>query len=123
MKKSAYYKKIDNIRKKAINASANVISAPAQIKSKYISARADSETKTIKNARKYKGMPDFIDGKPSEGYKARFMAQVVKDKIKKRNEKADKKKKVKKAAKRVPKFKGRKPRLRKLKKVGGIAKK
>jgi len=87
MRKKTFQNKLNTIRKKAINATANVLSAPAQAKSAYVKSRSDYEVKIIKNARKYEGMPDFINGSPSEGYKARLMAEVVKDKIRKRNAK------------------------------------
>lgn len=87
MKKSTYYKKIDNIRKKAINATANVISAPARAKASYVKKRSDNEVKILKNARNSKGAPKFYKGKPTEAFKYKTAAEVVRRNIKKRNKK------------------------------------
>lgn len=88
MKKDTYFKKVDAIRKKAINTVANVISAPAQIKSKYIQNRADREVNIIKKARAYDNASDWNnDGTPSNAAFARADAAKVKEKILKRNAK------------------------------------
>jgi len=81
MKKTTLLNKMDKIRKKAINATANVISGPAQIKSALVQRRAKKETNIIKRARAYD------DDTRDEAVFARTDARIVKDKIAKRSKK------------------------------------
>jgi len=57
MKKNTFYKKIDSIRNKAINATATAIAAPKILKSKRIQGIVKSEISAIKEARGYKDAP------------------------------------------------------------------
>lgn len=67
------------------NVTATAISAPSVIRSKMREREADQDVKTIKNARMYDNASDWNnDGSPSDAQKARFSAQMVKDKLKKR---------------------------------------
>jgi hypothetical protein len=57
MKQNTFQKKMDDIRKKAINATATVIAAPKILKSKRVQGMANSEVAAIKAARGYKDAP------------------------------------------------------------------
>ena len=82
MKTNTFMKKMDGIRKAAINTSAAVISAPARIKSIRSQETADKDFGTLRAERGYKGAPDFEDnGMPSEAFKVRSYAKEVKSKL------------------------------------------
>lgn len=76
---------MDKILKKVkggvINATANVLSAPAQIKSKLSQNQSDSDYKTLKKANAYDKALDFQGGKPTEAFKARSLASDVKARL------------------------------------------
>ncbi len=72
MKKDTYFNKIKEIRDKAINASATVISAPSVMKSKLSQSRGDLKYEAAKTIKSVKGMPDYdSDGNITEGFKVR----------------------------------------------------
>lgn len=76
---------MDQIRKKSINATANVLSAKAQIKSKLSRMRSDADVKAIKRARAYDDAPNYDSkGRPTEAFKARSVAESVKRRIRRR---------------------------------------
>jgi len=84
---------ISNIIKKAgktvINATANLISAPAQIKAAMAQSQANSDVATIKRARSYDNAPNFNnDGTVSDAFKARSLANDVTDRLKAKAQKA-----------------------------------
>lgn len=67
------------IKDKVIDKTANVISAPSRLKSKLKQKRAESDYKVLKGARSYKGAPNFDDeGRPTDAFKMRTMADAVK---------------------------------------------
>lgn len=78
MRKSTFANKLKAIKDKAVNATANVISAPAQYKAYKAGKQATSDVRTIKRARAYdKSTSD-------EATMARTAAQMVKDRITKK---------------------------------------
>jgi hypothetical protein len=75
---------LKNIKDGIINATANVLSAPAQIKSALSQRQSTKDFNTLKEARKYKGAPDFnSDGTPTDANKARSLADEVKTRLNK----------------------------------------
>ncbi len=73
------------IKKAVINATANVISAPAQIKAMRSKMQADKDVDTLKRARSYDDAPGRNeDGSVSDAGMARSMAMDVKDRLKKK---------------------------------------
>lgn len=71
------------VKKAVINATADVISAPAQIGAARAKAQGDSDVKTLKTARAYDNAPGMEeDGTVTPAGMARSMAQDVKDRIK-----------------------------------------
>ena len=81
-KLSAQFEKY--IPKGVVNATANVLSAPAVIKSGLKQRKNKIATLRLKDAQKFKGMPDFDDeGNVTEGFKARSLANEVKVKMNK----------------------------------------
>lgn len=78
MNKSSFAQKMG---KGIINATANVLSAPAQIKSALSQRQATSDFQTLKKANQFKGAPDFQRGQPTEAFKARSLAQDVKTRL------------------------------------------
>ena len=94
MRKTTFYKKLDNIRKGAINATANVMSAPAQYKAFRAKGKADQDVKSIKMVRENKDAPDFDnDGKETEMYYRRNRVTLLKAERDFKNKKASKKSK------------------------------
>lgn len=86
MLKKTFQNKMNAIRKNAIKATANVLSAPSQLKATYIKNRSDYEVGKLKKARGYKGAPDYDDkGMPTEAFKARNEAEGVRETIRRRN--------------------------------------
>jgi hypothetical protein len=67
------------LKSKIIGGVANALSAPSQIKAKLSKSQADSDVKTIKQARAYDKAPDNADG--GRAGMARSLAQDVKDRL------------------------------------------
>lgn len=67
-----------------INATANILSAPAQIKSARSQSQADSDFKVLKKANQYDKAPNFQNGQPTNAFKVRSMAQDVKNRLMKK---------------------------------------
>lgn len=83
-------KKVDKIFHSAAGTlkdfTANIISAPAQIRAKRSMRQADSDVATLKRARSYDNAPNHNnDGTLSDAFKARSLAQDVKDRLNKKN--------------------------------------
>jgi hypothetical protein len=88
MKKNTFYKKMDDIRKGAINATANVIAGPAIIKSKLSQFRSGSDARILKEENSYAGAPDRnADGSVSDAFKVRTVARPVRDRLMKKKKK------------------------------------
>lgn len=82
MKTSTFYGKMDNIRKAATNAVGTAIAAPAIIKSKMAINQSTKDTKALKTAREYEGMPnENPDGSFTDGFKARSVAAGVRARL------------------------------------------
>lgn len=65
------------------NIAGNIMSAPSQIRSALSRRQSAKDTIRLKEARKFKGMPDFNeDGSVTEGFKARSLADEVKERLK-----------------------------------------
>jgi len=76
---------VTKMKNGVINATANVLSAPAQLNAKRNMLRADADTKALKTARSYDNAPDFNDdGSVTDAFKARMVAEEVKQRLKKR---------------------------------------
>ena len=94
MKKTTFFKKLNNIRKGAINATANVISAPAQYKAFRAKGKADQDVKSIKLVRENKDAPDYDEnGKETEMYYHRNRVTLLKAARDFKNKQASKKSK------------------------------
>jgi len=84
MKKETLLNKMKAIRDKAINTTATIIAAPAIIKSKRSIAQSTRDFNTLREARKYKGAPEYDNsGRVTDALKARLLADEVKDRLKK----------------------------------------
>ena len=66
---------------------ANLISAPAQIRAKRAMKQADKDVATIKRARSYDRAPSYDDKGITNAGMARSLAQDVKDRVSKRYKK------------------------------------
>jgi hypothetical protein len=73
-----------NASKRVTNTVGTAMAAVPILKSKYKQYKTGLEAKHLKETRKYKDMPDFIDGKPSDGLKMRTVAEGIKMKYNKK---------------------------------------
>lgn len=68
-----------------INTASKVMSAPHRAYYGLKKSRAESEAKVLREAKMYDNAPNFDEkGNPTNAYKARFMAKMIKDKYKKK---------------------------------------
>lgn len=75
-----------SLKKKIINATANVLSAQAQIKSALSQRQSTKDFNTLRTVRSYKGAPDYDNsGMPTNANKARSLATDVKTRLNKRS--------------------------------------
>lgn len=73
---------MNKFKKGVINATANVLSAPAQIKSALSQRQSSKDFNVLKTANSYKGAPDYDNsGMPTNANKARSLALDVKKRL------------------------------------------
>ena len=80
----AFKKKVKQMRRKVINATANVLSAPSRARSKYRGKKADAYRSVLKKARAGKGAPQFANGKPTDAFKYQTTANAIRTKLKRK---------------------------------------
>ena len=68
--------------KKIKNAVVSAVATPLTFNSDRRKTRFDRDAKTLKDARAYDNAPNFDDKGATPAYKARFMAEVVRNKYK-----------------------------------------
>lgn len=81
-KVTGFFSPVKKVAKKVVNATANVMSAPAKMKAYKAGVQADRDVKVLKRARGYDKAPDEANG--GDAGRTRFMAQEVRDRITKK---------------------------------------
>ena len=82
MKENTFYKKMDDIRKGAINATAAVLAAPATMRANSEMRQSDEDLRLLKEERASKGAPNYNpDGSVTRAFKTRSLAGDVKERL------------------------------------------
>ena len=75
-------KAVKKVGKKVVGVTSDVMSAPAKMKAGMSKMQADRDVDTMKRARAYDNAPD--EANDGDAGRTRFMAQEVKDRLKKK---------------------------------------